>query len=211
MATNSIKDNLTKSEIISELLLSIKGDVKKEYIHLIVEGVDDIRFFKSRVSPHVYIYESFSGKEGVFDILKNFKKEDRILGICDRDYADIPTDLNIFFYDFSCLEIMLISNEDVFKSCSDTFYYGSLNSNELLLKILNELKWLGIFRRLSFQKKFAIKFNGLSITNAFNKSTLSLNISNLITQINSRNDNFCEKNQRDQSIYALHPSKSDNT
>ena len=194
MATNSIKDNLTKSEIISELLLSIKGDVKKEYIHLIVEGVDDIRFFKSRVSPHVYIYESFSGKEGVFDILKNFKKEDRILGICDRDYADIPTDLNIFFYDFSCLEIMLISNEDVFKSCSDTFYYGSLNSNELLLKILNELKWLGIFRRLSFQKKFAIKFNGLSITNAFNKSTLSLNISNLITQINSRNDNFCEKN-----------------
>ena len=34
MATNSIKDNLTKSEIISELLLSIKGDVKKEYIHL---------------------------------------------------------------------------------------------------------------------------------------------------------------------------------
>lgn len=152
MATNSIKDNLTKSEIISELLLSIKGDVKKEYIHLIVEGVDDIRFFKSRVSPHVYIYESFSGKEGVFDILKNFKKEDRILGICDRDYADIPTDLNIFFYDFSCLEIMLISNEDVFKSCSDTFYYGSLNSNELLLKILNELKWLGIFRRLSFQK-----------------------------------------------------------
>ena len=46
MGSNSIRCGLGKDDIISEIRLSKSADIKKENVYLIVEGPDDIRFFK---------------------------------------------------------------------------------------------------------------------------------------------------------------------
>ena len=46
MGTNSIKANLTKDSIISDIKLLLGADINKENIYVVVEGDDDIKFLR---------------------------------------------------------------------------------------------------------------------------------------------------------------------
>ena len=65
MESNSIKDNLSKEDMISDILLCLGADIHRENIYLLVEGEDDIKFLRSFLADNVYIYESYDGKNGV--------------------------------------------------------------------------------------------------------------------------------------------------
>ena len=65
MESNSIKDNLSKEDMISDILLCLGADIHRENIFLIVEGDDDIKFLRSFIADNVHIYESYDGKSGV--------------------------------------------------------------------------------------------------------------------------------------------------
>lgn len=43
MDSNSIRDNLSKEDIISDILLCLGADIHRENIYLLVEGEDDIK------------------------------------------------------------------------------------------------------------------------------------------------------------------------
>lgn len=60
MGTNSIRVNMTKEDIISEIQLLKSADIERKSVYLIVEGTDDIKFFNKRLSSDIQIYESFS-------------------------------------------------------------------------------------------------------------------------------------------------------
>lgn len=98
MGANSIRSNLSKDSIISAIRLCKSADITHKNVYLIVEGADDIRFFKSNVSEKVNLFESFSGKVGVMDIVSHFSA-DNVIGVCDRDYDSQDPSEPIFFYD----------------------------------------------------------------------------------------------------------------
>lgn len=98
MGTNSIKANLTKDSIISDIKLLLGADINKENIYVVVEGDDDIKFLRKYLNSNVTIYESFSGKNGVEKIVNSkIIFSSRVIGIRDKDYCNDVKNKKIFF------------------------------------------------------------------------------------------------------------------
>jgi len=177
MEINSIKKNLDKSAIISSIKLMLATDFDKKKVFLIVEGEDDWKFFRKFVSEQVTIYQSFSGKQGVLEILENEYIEDkRVVGIQDRDYADTSPHNRIFYYDFCCLEMMLLKDKETHHSVSSEFYNGLHLPDELRLKILKELKTISHLRLINEKDEIGIKFKGLQYGKCYDNGNLSEDI-----------------------------------
>ena len=103
MGNNSIRSNLSKEDIISDILLCIGADINRENIYLLVEGEDDISLIHPYVSENVLLYESYDGKSGVESIVnERFGDNSRVIGIRDKDYQSEPSSNKIFFYDYGC-------------------------------------------------------------------------------------------------------------
>lgn len=169
MASNSIRDNMSKEDIISNIRLTLSNDFEKKKLIIVVEGIDDILFFNGKVSNNVEIIESYSGKTGVIEIISEFD-DIRVIGVRDRDYDLLIENTKIFYYDYSCLEIMLIMNDITWNTACNEFYTGNLNENSLREKIFADLKWLTLFRKLDCNNNWGVRFKGYSITNAYNIS-----------------------------------------
>lgn len=162
MATNSILDNLNSDDMISTIKLEIGADINKEKIFLVVEGKDDKKFFKYLIKENVVICESYSGKKGIEEILSNFKNNEKIIGIRDRDYEKRKLDKRIFFYDFCNIEMMMINDNDVFEKICCEYYEGELKYFELRKNILQNLLLISILRKKNEDEKKMWNFNGIN-------------------------------------------------
>ena len=70
--TNSIRENLDKGDIISEISLTIDYPNGKDIKCVVVEGIDDIRALRKFFLSDVLLFESFSGKDGLCEIVDYF-------------------------------------------------------------------------------------------------------------------------------------------
>ena len=191
MASNSIRSNLTKEDIISDITLCMGADIDRKNIYLLVEGEDDIRLLHPYISENVLIYESYDGKKGVEVIVNDrFLDNKRVIGIRDRDYQQEPTSEKIFFYDYNCMEIMLISNDDIIDNLCFEYYKGSLLSRELWNCISNELKILSVIRKYNETKQWGIILKGLSANQGFNTETEKMDNDVIVRKVNQMNGNF---------------------
>lgn len=186
MGKNSIHSNLTKDDIIAEIRLTLSTDFEHKHTVIIVEGEDDISFFNGKFSSNVDIRESFSGKRGVLEIV-SFFSDNRVIGICDADYNTDTFSPHMLYYDYSCLEMMLISSNSAFTPFFHTYYRDKANPTEMRFKSLYELKWLSCYRKLNSTCDWGICFTGLSMAKAFEAETQNINISNIISQIRTLN------------------------
>lgn len=191
MASNSIRSNLKKEDIISDITLCMGADIDRKNIYLLVEGEDDIRLLHPYISENVLIYESYDGKKGVEVIVNDrFLDNKRVIGIRDRDYQQEPTSEKIFFYDYNCMEIMLISNDDIIDNLCFEYYKGPLLSRELRNCILNELKILSVIRKYNETKQWGIILKGLSANQGFNTETEKMDNDVIVRKVNQMNGNF---------------------
>lgn len=194
MGQNSIRCNLSKEDIIAEIRLTLSADFEHKKGIVVVEGEDDILFFNGKLHPDIDLRESFSGKCGVEEIVCYFS-DDRVIGICDIDYDSRSTCPQMLYYDYSCLEMMLISNDSVFSSFFYAYYQGSKSPQEIRLQILSNLKWLSLYRKLSSNNRWGVRFNGLSIAKAFNQDNQTIDITNLLGQIHTINPGLISHNR----------------
>lgn len=197
MGNNSIRSNLTKDYIISDLRLSLSDDIYREKVFVVVEGEDDIKFLKSYLnSETTVLYESYDGKNGVSEIVKNFFSTDkRVIGIRDRDYLSYEESPKIFFYDNCCLEMMIVENEEAFNSIYNEFYKGDMQSRELLNKILIELKILSIIRMYNEKFQWAINLKALSINNVFIQDIYGIDNEKVVKELDKANNNIIDDNK----------------
>ena len=133
----------------------MSADYLNKKIFLLVEGSSDILFLKKFLNEHVDILESFSGKQGVREIIEYFlddNSDNKVFGICDRDYDYTYQNKHIFYYDYSTLEIMIVHNDNVFNNITTEYYRGDKSFEELRIWILKELSWLSALRKCSFDK-----------------------------------------------------------
>lgn len=195
MENNSIKSNLTKDYIISDLKLSLSEDVYRENVFIVVEGENDIKFLKSYLNfDNTFLYESYDGKNGVSEIVNNFFPDDkRVIGIRDRDYLEDEESPKIFFYDNCCLEMMIIENETSFNSIYNEFYKGDMQLLELRDKILKELKFISIIRMLNERSKWEINLKALSINKVFRQDSYSIDNEEVVSELNRIDNNILDE------------------
>lgn len=194
MASNSIRCNMSKDDITADIRMTLGADYNHQKAIVVVEGKDDITFFNGKLSDNVDIYESFSGKEGVKEII-SFFSEKRVVGICDRDYTNSTSDTNLIYYDYLCLEMMLVSNFETFQSFANNFYFGSETPKDLLMRIFYGLKWLSIFRKLNAENAWKVKFNGISIAASCDDGNTSISIEKLLKRLNEINRGIISNNR----------------
>ncbi|MEN8075350.1 hypothetical protein ABFP60_00230 [Clostridioides difficile] len=172
MSSNSIKNELTKEGIISEIKLLLSADINKKQSVVIVEGDDDIKLLRKFLQNDVHINESFSGKGGVEEIV-SFFYDKRVIGIRDKDYDEISNN-KIFIYDYSCLEMMIISYKNIFESMYYEYYNGTLSYEEFFCVVLNGIKRMSLLRKINSEEKYEIKLKGISISNIIDENYICL-------------------------------------
>ena len=164
---NSIIRNMTRDATISEIILEKSADIKKEKAFIVLEGYDDIRCLKKIVTQNVVMILSFSGKDGVKEIVQHFGS-DRVIGICDRDYEAVANTQEIFYYDFCCLEMMLISADAAFEAICSEYYNNEEDVLSMREAILRKLFILSNIRKANAEQKLGINFKGVSVSDVAN-------------------------------------------
>lgn len=191
MESNSIKDNLSREDMISDILLCLGADIHRENIYLLVEGEDDIKFLRSFLADNVYIYESYDGKNGVEYIVGElFSTSPRVIGIRDRDYQIVPISDKIFYYDYGCMEMMILKNDDVFKYLCAEYYRGEASIQQLRIDILKELKYLSVIRMYNERENWGQKIRGISIDLAWNGIRKKIDNEVILNRVNQINGGF---------------------
>ena len=202
MDNNSIRTNLNREDIISEITLLCGEDYKKVKTFVIVEGDDDLKFIQNKFNDNTYGFESFSGCAGVEEIVNFFQSDKRIIGIRDKDYSSLTSgDNKIFLYDYHSLEIMLAMNNESFESICTEFYCGDKEVFELRNIVFQKLKYISCFREKNLSEGWELITENISIDELYRKSKLDCK-EDIIKEINrpSKNNYDSEK----QSIVEEH-------
>ena len=106
--------NRTDGEVVAEVILL--RAVSKDYSFLIVEGCDDVKFWKLRVHENCRIINAYCKSIGIGSVRKlNSRAFDGHVGVFDRDYDDAQSasncHINIIFWDgYSIESILFYSN-----------------------------------------------------------------------------------------------------
>lgn len=183
---NSIRDNITKDEIIAEIQLELDADITHNLSIVVVEGIDDVTFFRGKLAQNVDIKESFSGKVGVKEIVEFFS-DNRVIGVCDRDYDSACENNRVLFYDYSCLEMMMISNDSALSSFCYTYYRGREQPASVRIHILEDLKWVSCYRKLSAQNAWSVRFTAINFSTSFDDRVRKIDYSIIMRQLTDSN------------------------
>ena len=90
---NSIYDNLENSDFENEIYLTLNSGLSV----IVVEGITDYKFWRKFIDKdNVEILKIYTGKSKVAKIIEKIKNE-KILGIQDRDYYEGEEPDRIFF------------------------------------------------------------------------------------------------------------------
>lgn len=157
MVIDSIRSILTLAQSITTIRLLLSADINKNKSFIVVEGMDDVKFFRDKIDKEVEIIESYSGKIGVFSII-NEVNDSRVIGICDRDYDKEVRIPRIFYYDYANLEMMLISNDVAFMKLIAENYEVSSFPFDLRYEILCGLQFLSLIRKYNEDFNAFIRF-----------------------------------------------------
>ncbi len=182
---NSIKDQMTKEIVIDELHLTLGHPNRKPC--LIVEGNSDIRFL-NQVLDECFLWESYSGKEGVKEICKEFESENLIIGICDRDYSTEKIS-NVLYYDYSCLETMLFSNKVIVERLLNIITFD-FDYEKIFSKIKDILCYIGAMRNYVFINSLGISFDGISPKEYYVDNQLQASKQKVLDKLKSRYKNL---------------------
>ena len=185
MGNNSIRSNLSKDDIISDIILSMGADIHKKNVYVLVEGEDDISLIHPYITDNVMVYESYDGKNGVeFIVGERFAKNKRVIGIRDKDYQVEPVSDKVFYYDYGCMEMMLISNDDVFDNLCFEYYRGTTGSRQLRKQILKQLEFVSTIRMYNEREQWGIVLKGISLNQALESERFEINNDIIINKIN---------------------------
>lgn len=185
---NSIRKNLSYEDIVSSIRLTMNHPLNKNINFVIVEGPDDSKFISFFLDEKVQVFESFSGKKGVLDIVKFFKKKN-VIGICDKDYDD-DSPQNIFFYDYCNLEIMLINEDNVIKKIISEKDNDFESPSCFRKKILESLKVISLLRKYNFSNLDTanrVKFGNGVVDNSYDYTAKKIELSKLEDYLKSIN------------------------
>lgn len=195
---NSVKDRLNETDTISEIKLLL--GYNKDTVCVVVEGEDDQVLFRPLLAENVVILQSYASKNGVNDIVKKyFPRNKRVIGIRDKDYSKKSVSTRVFFCDYCCAEMMIVSID----ACFERLYCGyykkdAMNINDLKLHCLERLEKLSKYRMLNEQFGWHVKFNGIRPSKFYQKDIEKMD-EDILDELNRQNpDNTINQSREKQ-------------
>lgn len=88
---------------------------------------------------------------------ENFPDEKRVIGIRDKDYQTKKRFERIFYCDYCCCEMMLVSDDETFEKLAVNFYRGKLPYSKLRYEILSKLFYLSVVRLCSDRYRWGLR------------------------------------------------------
>lgn len=160
MQNDSIRESLSKEDIVETIRLEMNASADKKVAIVLVEGQDDMDFVENIFCEDVICYESFSGKHGLDELLVHDELQyDGIIAIRDKDYVDISAiPHRMFLYDGCCLETMLIKSDEVATAFYNLYYAGNTTKDNYLIDIMKELAPYSILRQQNERNQRGINF-----------------------------------------------------
>lgn len=196
MQNDSIRENISKEDVVTAIQLEIDADPERNVAIVLVEGQDDVAFIKKIFSDEVICYESFSGKQGLEELLEHEDlQHDEIIAIRDKDYMDISlVPYRMFLYDGCCLETMLLQSEEVVSSFYQFYYGGSRTKDEYIVSAMRELAPYSILRMQNEKNKGEIRFQKVGFGDLVSASG-ELDIKKLFSRLKVNNDEleYCKQ------------------
>lgn len=184
---NSIKDLMTEADTISEISLMLGQ--KKDRICVVVEGEDDQKIFGHLLTENVDLFPSYAPKRGIERIVKDhFPKNKRVIGIRDRDYCSKKINSRIFFCDYCCAEMMMISIDSCFSRLYCNCYRGQATMEDLRLYCLEHLETFSKIRKMNETKKWMIRLAGINVNSLYDQNITNMDNA-IVAEINHQNPN----------------------
>ena len=186
---NSIKSFLGPSDVISEITLLINEPSNSNKVFVVLEGDTDRRLFKSLLHESSTILMVHNTKNGLCGIVNEyFVNSKRVIGIRDRDYemSKSCSKGKVFFCDYCCAEMMIISIDECMQKLASNFYLGELRFDELRLHILSMLSFLSVCRMHNERKMLGIEFGGVKPSSCFNEDSHIMH-KNILSRIKIQN------------------------
>ncbi|AGV73437.1 DUF4435 domain-containing protein [Lactococcus cremoris] len=185
MSSNSVFDAVTSDSIANEIIMTLNAKPKTPII--VVEGIDDINLLKTVKSEQTIILESSTGKSGVFEIIEKCERviNRNVIGICDRDF-DVQKNSeqeNIFYYDYSCLEMMVFSNDGVYKKVLEQIDVDVDENSRC--KVLHRFESITILRKCNFENGSGLNFKGVTLSKLISSEERKIILDELIKMIDS--------------------------
>lgn len=158
MQTDSIRENLTKDDIIGIIEAELNADIERKINIILVEGSNDISFGENVFEQNVVFYESFAGKTGLKELI-DVIVDNRVIAVRDKDYIDVnmlPD--RMFVYDTSCLEMMLLKCEDVIRGFCNVYCKDAGVGREILYNAMRVLSPYSLARKKNEEQSLGIEF-----------------------------------------------------
>ena len=191
---NSIITSLDENYTVAEIKLLLASSRTKTIV--VVEGDDDVRLFTTLLAEDVSLVQSFHSKLGVESwITSEFAGQNRVIGIRDKDYQIAPLDDRIFYCDYCCSEMMIISNDSCFSRVFSNYCNVPIPALDLREKCLRCLELLSKLRFMNETNNWKVKFDGVKPAVLYNNNQTTMN-DNIITSLNNMNPENCLSESR---------------
>ena len=196
---NKIYNNLRKDDLLAELKMQLFAPSNTKKTFIVFEGLDDITLLKSCFTDNCILFESYSGKIGVEDIIDTFDYP-QVIGIIDRDYAH-TLKKRLFLCDYCNAEMMVISNDDAFTCLMEKLHLFNNDPIDFRNSVLNSLLYLSALRKANDEYHWNINFSRLPIIKLLENQTKIL-YDDLIQLINRQNVDNPINHERELLIQA---------
>lgn len=185
MSSNSIINNLTSSNSISEIKLLLFEPQHLYRTFIVLEGNDDCILLAPHLNEKTVLIESYGSKNDVIEIVKKVNKK-QVIGIVDRDYDYKNYGKKIFYYDYSCAEMSIIQNDVCMKNILINLNHPHYSDfNQIRHRVLKGIEMLGFLRKLNHLKKWNVKFDGVKPSIFYHENEITRK-QQMIVEVNTK-------------------------
>lgn len=165
---NTVLEATKFESLIQELHLMRNHETNKDKIFVIIEGIDDMKFYKRYFNDDKVVLYQTNNCIFVKKIVENLNASqlftNRLFGIKDADFDKIlnrtyPEIPNLFLTDYHDFEMMILSSEYDKYICSEC---GINKQEALTLKVAYDLKNLSFLRLYDEVQKTDFNANGIN-------------------------------------------------
>lgn len=189
---------------------------------LLLEGDNDVKFFRQFVkNPEMPIIPAWN-KENVLDAIKILESDDNIqgfLGIVDADFdhvdGSLPTSQNVVVTDEHDVEMMIVKTnafDDVLLELGSKNKICKFPSiNRIRCDLIEKALTIGYLRHLSITDNLNLRFEGLDFKAFINRKSLEMNIEEMIRRVFAlkRIPGLREKSIRDKLLEVVENANED--
>lgn len=160
---DSIREALTKEDIVEEIRALFNCDMNGELSIVLVEGSDDAKFMQIVLEDNAKVIEApYGGKHGIDDVMMMedpVVKRKEVIAVRDKDYMDLQTLADRYFvYDGCCLETMILANPNVAENFSRILIPGTFDRENYVIEVMKQIAPYSILRRKNEQENREISF-----------------------------------------------------